>query len=259
MANIKKDLEDIGLSDKEAAVYVASLELGQSPVQKIATQANIKRATAYVIIESLINKGLMSSVEQGKKTYYVAEDPENLKRLIQKQRSELDENEKRAKELIPELELLFKTTGERPVVRFFEGVEGLETIRKDFTLAQYSETKSFTSLDSLFKLFPHQSEITGLRVKRKIQSKIIYTHHKGPVPQDTNPAEFREARWIPGKLFNFDGDITIYGDKVSITSFIKKPIAILIENNNVAQTLSALFDLAWIGSEKMSEGIDKKQ
>jgi len=253
MVNIKKELENIGLSEKEAAVYMASLELGQSAVQKIAEQAGIKRATTYVIIESLMNKGLVSSIEKGKKTFFVAEDPENIKRLIQKQKSEISEREEIVKDLIPELDLLFKTTGERPVVRFFEGIEGIKTIREDFKKGGIKETFGILSLDMLFKMFPkHEEEITKHRVGQKVKSRVIYTHSKGRVSGATDPQKLRESRFVPNELFNFEGDMSIYGDKVAITSFNKekKPISILIEDKTISEFMRKIFELAWEGAEK---------
>ena len=66
---LKEQLEKIGLAEKEAKVFLASLELGSSAAQKIAKKAEINRATTYVIIEKLMKKGLMSSVEKGKRLF----------------------------------------------------------------------------------------------------------------------------------------------------------------------------------------------
>ena len=61
------ELQKIGFSDKEAAVYLAGLELGQATILEIAKKAKIKRPTAYVIVEGFIERGLASSFEKGKK------------------------------------------------------------------------------------------------------------------------------------------------------------------------------------------------
>ncbi len=61
---------------------MASLELGSDTVQEIAKRAEVKRANTYAVIEKLMSKGLMSSVEKGKKTLYQVEDPKQLLRLI---------------------------------------------------------------------------------------------------------------------------------------------------------------------------------
>jgi len=82
MKALLRELEKLGLSDKEAAVYLASLELGPSPVQVISRKAEVNRATTYVMIEVLLQKGLMSTFDKGKKTMYTAEKPERLHRIV---------------------------------------------------------------------------------------------------------------------------------------------------------------------------------
>ena len=60
-------LKHIGLSENEAKVYLAMLELGPSPVLEIAAKAGINRPTAYAQIESLKKMGLVSMQTKGKK------------------------------------------------------------------------------------------------------------------------------------------------------------------------------------------------
>jgi sugar-specific transcriptional regulator TrmB len=43
-------IEELGLSNKEARVYVANLMLGPAGVQQIADASGIKRVTTYVIL-----------------------------------------------------------------------------------------------------------------------------------------------------------------------------------------------------------------
>lgn len=71
----EKELQNLGLSEKEAKVYTTSLELGPDTVQNIAKESGINRATTYVQIGTLKEKGLISEFEKGKKTYFVAESP----------------------------------------------------------------------------------------------------------------------------------------------------------------------------------------
>jgi sugar-specific transcriptional regulator TrmB len=97
---LKEQLEKIGLADKEAKVFLASLELGSSAVQEIAKKADINRATTYVIIEKLMKKGLMSSVEKGKKTYFQTEDPKRLLKLLEEQEEDLKKKEEEFKKAL---------------------------------------------------------------------------------------------------------------------------------------------------------------
>jgi sugar-specific transcriptional regulator TrmB len=105
-------IEELGLSNKEARIYVSLLTLGPSPVQRIADQSGIKRVTTYVILESLIGLGLVSQSVKGKKTYLIAEDPANLRRLLEKRERELNEQKHNFEQLLPELQGLKVASGE---------------------------------------------------------------------------------------------------------------------------------------------------
>ena len=98
-----KDLEKFGLGEKEAKVYLASLELGPSTAAQIAQKADVNRATTYVAVESLIKQGLLSSHEKDSKTFFSAEDPAMLKRLLDQQREEVKNKLSSLEELLPGL------------------------------------------------------------------------------------------------------------------------------------------------------------
>ena len=51
-------LKNIGLSETEAEVYLASLSLGPTTILKIARSSGVKRTSVYTIIDALKEKGL---------------------------------------------------------------------------------------------------------------------------------------------------------------------------------------------------------
>lgn len=124
--------KNLGLSEKEANVYLASLELGSSTIQKIATKAGVNRATTYVMIESLIKRGLVSSFEQGKKRFFAATHPSQLLRLIKQKELDMQElRENLEKDFLPQLLSIHNISGDKPGVRFFQGKDGLEAMRDE--------------------------------------------------------------------------------------------------------------------------------
>ena len=128
---MEKELEQLGLSDKEAKTYLASLSLGGSVVQNIAKKAELKRPTTYFAIEQLIKRGLMSYFEKGKKRYFVAESPERLISLLAARKKRAQLLETQLQKIMPELNSLFGLIGEKPKIQFFEGKEGIVSIRED--------------------------------------------------------------------------------------------------------------------------------
>lgn len=123
-------LKNLGLSDKEAKVYLASLELEPSGVQTIAHKAGVNRATAYNNIRGLIKKGLISSFVRNKKKFFSAESPERLLSFVRVQEKEIKEKEREFKTILAELKDIEKLAKEKSRVRFFEGKEGIESIRQ---------------------------------------------------------------------------------------------------------------------------------
>lgn len=112
-ANHHKRLQQLGFSEKQVKVYLASLGIGPAPVQKIAEKAGVKRATTYVMIASLLEHGLMVCLENGKKVCYAARSPKQLVDLIATEKVRITEKEKLVGDLLPDLLALHGTSGER--------------------------------------------------------------------------------------------------------------------------------------------------
>ncbi len=71
-----KKLENIGLSENESRVYLASLSLGPAIVRDIARVSQVKRTTIYSLIDSLKQQGLMHVEEKGLKKLFTPSAPE---------------------------------------------------------------------------------------------------------------------------------------------------------------------------------------
>lgn len=242
----EKELKNLGLSEKESLVYLAALELGPETVQNIAKKAGINRATTYLQIESLKEKGLMSEFEKGKKAFFAAESPEQLGRLLNVWEKELDFKKAEVGRILPALKDLFAGAGERPIVRFFEGIEGARTLQAEFLNAKKKQIESFANLDKLFTAFPkHEEDFTKKRIGKGIQSRVIYTRKEGPVENATDPKQLRVAKYIAPEKFPIGVDITIFDDKVAIVTYRTKPIGILLEGQEIADTIRGMFNLVW--------------
>ena len=66
---ITEKLEKLGLNKKEAQIYLAALESGETNIEGLSKKSKIKRTTVYDIVESLKEKGLLSSTFSKKKKY----------------------------------------------------------------------------------------------------------------------------------------------------------------------------------------------
>jgi HTH-type transcriptional regulator, sugar sensing transcriptional regulator len=247
-----KHVEELGLSNKEARVYIANLMLGPAGVQQIADTSGIKRVTTYVILESLAGLGLVSQSIHAKKTLFNAEAPDNLRRLLDKREQSLRDQKQQLDELLPQLRSLKVLSIDAPSVKFYDGFEGIQANNKNFfAAARKNNIKSIygiSNLDLLYKYFP-DIEDQGAnpdRVSAGIKSKFLYTSSKGPIMKATDKAKNRESRYVPLEKYSLDCDISIAGNTTALLSLgASKAIGIMIESEQVARGLQSLFDLAW--------------
>lgn len=250
-------IEDLGLSNKEARVYVANLMLGPSGVQQIAELSGIKRVTTYVILESLVSMGLVSQTIKARKTLFNAESPENLKRLLDSREKSLKEQRQQLLEIMPDLNALKNLPTDAPMVKFYEGIEAIRSINttffEQFKREGVKKTYGISDLDQLRHIFPDIEERAGNpeRIKARINSKFIYTSSRGPVMAGNDIEAGRESKYIPRDLYSFNCDISIAGDYVLLVSLTtKNPIGVVIKSVAIADGMKMVFDLAWKAASK---------
>lgn len=252
-------LEELGLSEKESRVYLANLMIGPASVQKIADQANIKRVTTYVILEALINLGLASQSTKGKKTFFTAEEPISLRRLLERKQQQVADQKQHFEELLPELNQLKGLPVETPSVKFYDSAEGIRSIMSNFMSQHRKEGDvgyGFSNTDQIFAFFPEIASFGGNpdRAKSGIHSKLIYTSSIGQIYRGKDEERNRESRLVPLDKFPFDGDITILGNHIVMLSLTgSKPIGVTINSAELAKAFKAVFALAWEAAEKYNK------
>lgn len=235
-------LIEAGLTEKEASLYLAGIELGETSIQKLAEQAEIKRPTAYEIIQNLQKRGLFSLILRGKKRLFLAENPGNVFAILKaKQESFL--------KALPELSLFYSTGGKKPRIKFYEGVEGLKAMYWD-TLESKQKILVYGSIDDMWGIIPKEfiSEYIKARIKKGLWVKgIIPNTFAGQEYVKKDKQEYRELILIPRDKFIFSNEINIYNDKLAIFSFPEK-IGVIIESRKIAETQKSIFELAWLGA-----------
>lgn len=253
---LEKTLIKLGLSDKEAKVYLALLELGQDTVQHIAQSAQIRRPTAYVILEKLLRLGLVSTLAKERKTLFIAESPRELVNVLDHQLHELEERQKLLNQTLGQL-MARHATKDKPIVRFFEGVDGLTTLDKygqDQDFPADEEILSIVPIDILEKRFPQRRrEAVAERLKYARRSRVIYTHKDGPIPDSVHTQELRTARFVSRDKLPIDTTISMYPDSVRIFYLnLDHPYGILIEDEGIVRNMRSIFELAWLGAKEIS-------
>lgn len=243
---LEKYLQDIGLTDKEASIYLSLLAVENASVLDLAKKTKIKRPTVYVVLESLAKKGLVSETTVGKKTHYQAEPPERLETFVEKRKIALEESQRILKDVIPQIKSIARESGERPVVKYFEGRDGIISAIEDFFRDPDIEngvTHLLYPKDLLEETFTdaERKKYREMRVGKNIKSKVLYTSEKSDRPSDDTGERIK----IDGSKYPVTCDISIYKDRVRINILGNKLSGIFIRSQDLADTLRSLFNLAF--------------
>ncbi|MDO8483246.1 MAG: helix-turn-helix domain-containing protein [bacterium] len=239
---LEKYLQDIGLSDKEASVYLALLAFDHTSVIELAAKTKINRSTTYVVLESLAKKGLVSETTIGKKTHYQAEPPERLETYVERRKVVLEEQAKRLRDIIPQIKTIQRETGERPIVKYFEGRDGIISANEEFYAMNPDSKEAYLlySKDLVDDIFTpdERQKYRGVRLGKNIKSKVVYTSKTGDILSDATGTRVK----IDGEKYPITCDISVYGDKVKIAILGKFLSCVLIESTDFAGTMKSLVD-----------------
>jgi HTH-type transcriptional regulator, sugar sensing transcriptional regulator len=231
-------LEKLGLTEKEASVYLALLELGTAAVQTLANKAGVKRTTVYSILSDLQKRGLVQEVPQTKKALYTAESPQYLLTNLNKQQELLNR-------FLPDLLVLHNRQKEKPKVQLFQGEEGVKLVYQKIFEAGgawfFGTSTEVAKLDAgwanaFFKrMRQNRYPVRDLFSKNPQDMAYAKNHERGPM---------HEVRWLPPGM-SFPSDNAIFGDNVVFFSFRPQIFCVMVTSKEVAQSLKVLFELAW--------------
>jgi sugar-specific transcriptional regulator TrmB len=238
-------LKELGFSDKETKVYLELLKVDNDSVLSLSKKTKLNRTTLYPVLQSLAKKGLISETTVDKKVRYLAEPPERLQTYIERQRVKLDEQKKVLKDIIPQLKSFQREEGERPVISYFEGKEGVISAMKDYfnkPTSPNDEAFFLSDPDLLNEVFTKQEIASAGKDRREmnIKSFTFFTSEKGETGEDTEISKFYK---IDHEKYPILCDIGIYKDSVRIHTLGDKVSAIYIKSKDVATSLRSVFKL----------------
>jgi sugar-specific transcriptional regulator TrmB len=236
-------LQKIGLTEKEARIYHAALSLGPSTVSSIAKASVVKRTTAYSIIDSLVEKNLMTREVHGIKELWQAAEPEALRTL-------LDDQQQALNRALPELHSLYRFSDAESVIKYYEGMDSLKevylemlrTVRPEENYMVLSDQQLWLDLDPDFLI-----EFRRKRSKLNIRVRMILTD--SPLARESigrGRMVNEENRLLPEGTA-LTTNLVIIPRKVFIHQMEPPIMGMVIENPHIIRMHSEMYELIWRG------------
>jgi HTH-type transcriptional regulator, sugar sensing transcriptional regulator len=261
-----KLIASLGLSEKEARIYLALLDLGPSLVTEIGKKAEVSRVTCYDVLEKLVKYNLVTYASgKGSRRRYSAMPPHNLFSFLERRQKREEKQLEELKKKMPELKMLYKEP-HRPNIKFFEGTEGLkaiyaETLKSKREILSVGDCEEWESPD----LAAWGKQYNRERAKAKIYERVLVPSSEKTINWFRNyPTTMKYTRYriFPKEKVNylFDSEINIFEDKIMI-ALLKKPnrMGILITSPELAKILRAMFEMAWEAVGNYGQALPEKK
>ena len=237
--DISSVLNEFGLSDQEALVYMKMLEMGGGDATSLATHTNIKRTTIYPILERLISHGVVSVYDQGKKKMFSPIRPNKLPSLYENKLQSL-------LSIIPLLEKSQGTQANEYGVRLIKSQKEFEALYNDI-LDEYRNKEyyiigsvpSFLSVDREFLL-----QFRKKRAAAQTRVKLLLSHDSRTEESQKDTSLLREFKYLPEK-FIFKSTIDIYDNKIVIVGPEVKALAVVIAIPPMVDVFRSVFEILW--------------
>ncbi len=237
-----KNLQELGLEESEAKIYLTSLSIGPTTILKLSKHSEVKRTTVYEIVDSLEKKGLMKKEIHGFKTLYSPESPERLEYTLEAKKILLSH-------ILPELEGKYHLKGPEGSIKYYEGLTSIKNIYNDLLRDLkphdfYYAISNITEWQGLDEEFFMQKHVHR-RSQMAINTKLIFTD--SPLAQKRKQTErnFNEEIKIIPQNANIHLDLVVTPYKLVMFQLYSPLVALVIENKSMITAQKEIFDLLW--------------
>lgn len=251
--NMYEDLlQDIGLTKSEVSVYFALLEIGSSTTGPIIKKAQIASGKAYLILDKLVQKGLVTHVIQSNIKYYQAKDPEKLLDFISEKETQLQEKKEQLRNILPKLKAQFEEHKYQPRAEIYEGWKGfksfydsiLKELKKGDTIYIQGVPKSANEkMEGFITAWNEQ------RIKLGIKMQILYNHDNRQYGEKRKRLPLTEVRFLKQEM-ETPSWIDVFGDYVANISVQENPVVFVIKNKAAASSYRNYFKILWKNAER---------
>ncbi len=239
-------LKEIGLTEKEAKVYIALLKLGKSSTQILSKETGINRISLYDILNYLIKKKFVNQIIENKIKHFFAISPKSIL-------NNLKEKEKKFQDIIPELEKLEKFEKKLTEVKIFQGEKVIEIVNEDIFKNKNFELLSYGPYSLITEIQKYTTiNYMKRRIENNINAKVISDEKllKNPFLKKKEYSIITEIR-TNKKIAEIKSWHYIYNNKYTIVSIKNKSImAVIIEDQTIFEDQKKIFEILWNKSEK---------
>ncbi|MFA5792420.1 MAG: helix-turn-helix domain-containing protein [Candidatus Gracilibacteria bacterium] len=242
-------LTDLGLSPKEATVYISTLRTGTTGISTIAKHAMMSRSTTYNLLHSLRIKGFVHLTKRTNMQYFSPIKPHEIIDILNTKKDDIHGKINLMESVLPQFEAIANPLTKAPKVSLYEGIDGIKQVYEDILKCKNKETFAAVSLANISPRIKKWliSSFTSRKIKRKIKSTMLIGSKHADSYKKLDAKHLRKTRTIPSGKYPFEVEIDVYDkDKTAFISFDENElIGVIIESQKIATSVKSLLKIAW--------------
>jgi len=243
---LRDALTTLGCDDKHIRLFLACYQQGTAPLSELTKLARLQRSTAYVIMQQLVDRGLVQEDHKAYGKAFTAAAPETLLRLVANRQRQIGRQHLALQEHLGELQSLYQANHVQPRVRTYQGVNGLLSVWRDILTAQ-GEILLWTNQTAESKLFntAQHDQFIAERQRRGCFVRVLAVDNSaGRQLRAEDGGALRETRLLPAGI-DFSAETYLYDHKMAVLDYQEDIIGIITESAAVAAAQTAMFEAAW--------------
>jgi HTH-type transcriptional regulator, sugar sensing transcriptional regulator len=230
-------LRGLGLTNAEAIIYSTLLELGPSKTGMLIDKTNLQSSTVYHALGSLIEKGIVSFIHEGKIKIYNAESPNILLEIHDKKKKEF-------LEILPKLREKQTFSKSKQTAKIYKGIKGLQTAFGEILISMkkgeeyyffqvHREELEEDNFLTFFRNYHLKRSKKGIKIKGLAMKKA-----KEKTKEIFKKLKHTQIKYVEEFL---PTGLAIYKNKIIITEWEESPISIVIESKAIANSYKQFF------------------
>src|SRR3989338_3130029 len=238
-------LTKLNLSPTASKVYLALLESGKATANTIDKKAKTYKPNAYDALARLEHIGLVSSITEGNKRFFIPTDPQKIEVILdEKEHQEILKYEllrKSVQEALPKLQTLYTSTKEKDTFEVYRGKQAYKALIAEIVREKPAYWKGFGNLQiyDLFHLEFHRW-FKDIPIKLfSAKSDVVLRRF-----EEAKTSANVEIKWLPQEL-HMPVVWVVFGNNLLIVIYEPEIIVMRIKSKQIVETFSSQFDYLW--------------
>ncbi len=252
-----KELIELGISEREAKLYLTMLEYGEVTANDLHRLTGIQRSRVYSILSRMVVHGLCNERQEGRNRFFTALNPKRVKEAMVRQwEAERSEKEETAERIFDKLEDTFNQGEQETPLHRVELIRNANNIHN-----KYMELVEETQQEILAYVKPPIAATTRKTrelqfnaqeraLKRGVLSRTIFSL-KDLAEIDIEWTQLDEldqmrvVERLPVKMFIFDGLKALFGIPSTADRNTKNFFILFVDDPGFCEVLVESFEKVW--------------